>query len=434
MGLGVREAGRSRSEAVIAMITRLKLGDFKSFVSSEIELGPLTVVVGSNAGGKSNMRDAFRFLHGIGRGYTLAEILGGKWGESGAPVWRGIRGGVRELIFRRGAELAGWEAMTLEVDFVEEGVHGTYKIGVGVWELGDVLTPQLAYERLSIEGVGEMYKVLDVSNDPGHIRVQFHAGARPRVRDFVDDRPLLGQIIGHPLTSRPVRQYCMAARDALASMRFLDLVPEAMRSPSTPGQKILSDRGENLSSVLQSITRDERTAATLLQWLRELTPQDVQSLEFTSDTEGRILLNLVEAEGRKISAHSASDGTLRFLAILAAVFSPEPASLYFFEELENGVHPTRLHLLAQVLEQQTQLGGAQVIATTHSPVLLSYLNNTSLQSATLVYRKTDGGESIIKRLVDVPNFVDAQERVGVANLHESGWFETIVHALEGEEQ
>lgn len=67
-------------------------------------------------------------------------------------------------------------------------------------------------------------------------------------------------------------------------------------------------------------------------------------------------------------------------------------------------------------------------------MLLSYLNDTSLQSATLVYRKTDGGESITKRLVDVPNFVDAQERVGVANLHESGWFETIVHALEGEEQ
>ena len=62
------------------MITSLRLVDFKNFADETLRVGPFTVIVGENAGGKSNIRDAFRFLHGIGRGYKLAEILGGRWG------------------------------------------------------------------------------------------------------------------------------------------------------------------------------------------------------------------------------------------------------------------------------------------------------------------------------------------------------------------
>ena len=65
------------------MITSLRLVDFKNFADETLRVGPFTVIVGTNASGKSNIRDAFRFLHGIGRGYTLAEILGGKYGPGG---------------------------------------------------------------------------------------------------------------------------------------------------------------------------------------------------------------------------------------------------------------------------------------------------------------------------------------------------------------
>ena len=60
------------------MFTSLRLVNFKNFADETLKLGPFTVIVGANASGKSNIRDAFRFLHGIGRGYTLAEIIGGK--------------------------------------------------------------------------------------------------------------------------------------------------------------------------------------------------------------------------------------------------------------------------------------------------------------------------------------------------------------------
>jgi AAA15 family ATPase/GTPase len=78
------------------MLTRLHLERFKNFADVELRLGPLTTLVGTNASGKSNLRDALRLLHGIARGYTLADILGEKWGEGGVLQWRGIRGGAEE--------------------------------------------------------------------------------------------------------------------------------------------------------------------------------------------------------------------------------------------------------------------------------------------------------------------------------------------------
>ena len=65
------------------MIASLWLRDFKNFADEALRVGPFTVIVGANASGKSNIRDAFRVLHGIGRGYTLAETVGGKLDAGG---------------------------------------------------------------------------------------------------------------------------------------------------------------------------------------------------------------------------------------------------------------------------------------------------------------------------------------------------------------
>src|SRR5207249_5962995 len=116
-----------------------------------------------------------------------------------------------------------------------------------------------------------------------------------------------------------------AILNVLGSMRFLDLISDAMRQPSFPGQTVLGERGENLSSVLRAICEDKRGKETLLSWLRELTPMDAVDFEFTTDPIGRVYLILVERNGQRTSAYSASDGTLRLLAMIAALLGPEPA-------------------------------------------------------------------------------------------------------------
>ena len=89
------------------MIESLHLKRFKNFQDATLALGPLTILIGANASGKSNIRDAFLFLHGIGRGYRLAEIFG-EYYIGGDRVWNGIRGGVREVAY------SGSDTFTLE--------------------------------------------------------------------------------------------------------------------------------------------------------------------------------------------------------------------------------------------------------------------------------------------------------------------------------
>ena len=124
------------------MITSLRLVNFKNFVDETLRGGPFTVIVGTNASGKSNIRDAARFLHGIGRGYTLAEIAGGKYGEGGYPEWTGIRGAMDEIVrlgedgFLLEAEFKssddflrttfGTETMTYRIGIRREAISGEF--------------------------------------------------------------------------------------------------------------------------------------------------------------------------------------------------------------------------------------------------------------------------------------------------------------------
>jgi predicted ATPase len=81
---------------------------------------------------------------------------------------------------------------------------------------------------------------------------------------------------------------------------------------------------------------------------------DVVDFEFPADPSGKVLATLIEQNKQKITLASASDGTLRFHAFLAAFLGPHTASFYFFEALENGIHPTRLNVLVDLIEAQVR--------------------------------------------------------------------------------
>ncbi|NOZ78357.1 MAG: ATP-binding protein [Acidobacteria bacterium] len=414
------------------MLTQLHLKGFKSFEDATLTLGPLTVLIGTNASGKSNIRDAFRFLHGISRGYSLAEIIGEKWGEGGVLQWRGIRGGAREVLF------PGSRAFTLEVKFRVEKRRGVYGIKVDPGENGTVPRVEREWLYSSNDLVYDTHWKSRPPTQPENIQ-QRKAAVKKRGKGptphftFLSDRPLLVQLPENKKIQEGTKQRCRQAREALASMRFLDLNPDAMRMPSLPGQTVLGDRGENLSSVLHAICTDERLKKTLALWVSELTPMDAVDFKFVPDPTGRILVFLVERDGREISAHSASDGTLRFLAMAAALLGPEPARFYFFEELDNGVHPSRLHLLLELIERRVNEGDMQVTSTTHSPFLLQLLSKDAREHASLTYRREGSGATDIVRLMDLPNASRLAEDQELARLHAAGWFEDAVVLADAEE-
>ncbi|WP_438041907.1 AAA family ATPase [Sorangium sp. So ce128] len=407
------------------MLTSITLENFKSFRKAAIPLGPFTLLVGTNASGKSNLRDAFRFLHGVGRGYSLAEILGEKYGEGGELQWKGLRGGTKEVVFGGGAEFS----IGAELKDIENQYHHKYRISVttGLSNAAPRVTREALYESTDMSFDSHPAENAPAQKDKEHLLVRLARGGE---ESTLSSSPAISSpAIAQVRDPRYVRRQAKRTLHTLRSMRFLDLSPDAARLPSLPGRQVLGDRGENLSSVLQAISQDPKRRATLLEWIRALTPLDVMDLEFPQDFAGRVLVHLVEQGGRRISAYSASDGTLRFLAILAALLDTDSAHFYFFEEIENGIHPTRLHLLVQLIEQQCRTRDVQVIATTHSPQLLGFLTPESRESALLIYRLRGADESSVRKVVDLPDLSRVLETQDLARLHASGWLEDMVELM-----
>ena len=422
------------------MITSLRLVDFKNFADETLRVGPFTVIVGANASGKSNIRDAFRFLHGIGRGYTLAEIIGGKYGAGGRVEWDAIRGAANEIIRIFPPSLPDIPSppipgFGLEVELTVKSKEVTYSVEVsremtrtmGLLGTGFRTTGfRITYERLLIDGE-EVYE--KPRSQYGERRVSLGSGDKI---DIKLDRPALTQVRDSRLVLRSHRERVEPIVDKLADMRFLDIVPDRMRDPAFPGRTVLGDSGENLPTVLREICADPARKKILAEWMRELTPMDVAEFEFPEDPSGLVHLILKEESGIEISSRSASDGTLRFLAKLAALLDEDPTGLYIFEEIDNGIHPARLHLLVDLIERQTAKGAVQVVTTTHSPELISMVNEGTFRNMSVVCRLEDTADAIIRPVADLPNAEDLRKTQGLGRLLAGGWMETALAFTEGD--
>ncbi len=422
------------------MIESLTLENFKSFKRAQAPFGPLTLIVGTNASGKSNIREALRFLHGIGLGYSLADVLGVKYGPGGTEVWRGIRGGATEVAYR-GARVF---SVAATVRAPEESSHRdqlfTYRIDVDVSDR--TFGPRVVRESLHYANgfVFDSHPDADILEQSGdhQIRVRYPRGGQNRKHGrtlaFSSTRPVLSQLSERTSESLDVRKTCSAVLAILTSLRFLDLDVDAMREPSLPGQVILGDRGENLSSVLQAICADAERKVRLVESVRALTPMDCTGFDFLPDLQGRILVYLEESNGFKVSAVSASDGTLRFLALIASLLSEDSGRLYFFEEFDNGIHPTRLHLLLDLVQRACRLDGVQVIGTTHNPALLAALEPAARDDALLVYRSEYAAGSRLVQIVELPDARRVLDEQDLGRLHQGGWLEDAAVFSEPDEE
>ena len=418
------------------MITSIRLMNFKNFADETLRVGPFTVIVGANASGKSNIRDAFRFLHGIGRGYTLAEILGGKR-EAG---WQPIRGAMNEII------RFGQTAFSIEVRMELEDAILSYLIEVSEdkrranefrftkEELKGTFKPGYAKDFASFNAKSDTHRDDSVRTQSDAFPLLLNMflaikGKEPKVQ--IRFGPALEEI-GEPISmslhqKQFFEPYVQQVIDIFANMRFLELSPERMREPAFPGATVLGDSGENLPVVLRDICADPEREAILTSWIAELTPMDVTGFEFPTDPSGRVHLTLCEANGRKVSAYSASDGTLRFLAMLAALLGDNPSGLYFFEEMDTGIHPARQWLLLDLIEKQAAKRGIQIVTTTHSPDLLTFVNDSTFEHLSVVCRLEDSHDAIIRPVANLPNAEKLRtSQGGLGRLLTSRWMETAL--------
>ncbi len=403
------------------MITSIRLVNFKNFADETLRIGPFTVIVGANASGKSNIRDALRFLHGIGIGYTLAEIIGGVYGSGGQRDWEPIRGAANEII------RFGQETFSIEMELDDGRAHYMIEIGHHERKPDEF---QIKKEKLIVESE----TIYTAHCDGESLRVRGAWDKEQKEILLESNRAVLTQLTIPPIPIESKRQEAFfellpkisQPSFTLFEMYFRELSPDRMRESSLPGAEMLGNFGENLPTVLEEICADSKRKEILTSWIHELTPMDVQGFEFPRDPSGRVHLMLCETNGSKVSADSASDGTLRFLAMLAALLGKYPAGLHFFEEIDTGIHPARQSLLLELIEKQVTKGKVQIITTTHAPDLLTFVNDSTFENMSVVCRLENSHAAIIRRVADLPNAKELRKSQGLGKLLAEGWIETAL--------
>lgn len=412
------------------MLRRLRLVDFKSFADEAVEFAPLTLLVGANASGKSNCLDALRFLHETVVDESIVEILDGEQRPGAGPnAWQGLRGGSKEAS-RIGAESflieSTWDIPEVpEVD-ISRPISAMHRICCRTvprptWEEEGIYTDDartLLVARAIVQGEGGARRIEWTSPTGSFETANGH--------DYSILWTILGSVTpGHThVITDEAADAALALSEGFKSIIELEINPARMRGYGKTNRAEMDFNGGNFSGALWALCRDPEQKRSLVDWLTEVLAPEIADLDFIHVQElGDVMAMLVERDGKRVSARSLSDGTLRFLGMLVALRTAASGSVFFVEEIDGGLHPARLHVLVEFLEALARERRIQIIATTHSPVMLQAVSRETLLSAIVFGRVAEHDGTIMRRLGDLPRFEETLERTGIDELFATGWLE-----------
>jgi len=377
------------------VIKTIEIEGFKSLEKVRLELGGLNLFIGANASGKSNFFDALRVLQGIGYGFTVDEIFNGKPKGASSEVWEGIRGGSAQAAYARRYEKSSPEPRAA--------------MRFSLWaEVPPSYVFSYASEIMAAEGMIKLESLRDRG------LLLFDSSRENRDSMLADY-----EVIFEPADVEALGLFVRV----LANMQRIEPSPEILRQYSRArSAQRLGERGENFAALVKSVLADQDLRSAYLSWLRQLTPMELDDVAILEGAVGDQLFAL--KEGRNVfPAQILSDGTLRFAAIAAAFFQPDMPGILTIEEIENGIHPSRLRLLIELLKSQTRGTGPQVFATTHSPVVLAWLDEEDYKTTFLCRRDAESGASIITPLSEIPHLIELVRKQPIGELFTEGWLE-----------
>ena len=397
------------------MLKRIRIKGYKSLHDTEVTLSSLAVLFGPNAAGKSNFLDALQLLSKLGTSRTLKEAFDppnrGKPIEAFTLGNKGIKGLVERerLTFSIEADLSLSDAIVESVnrqireirrpsgdasagkrDRTATGVRERdlrYRVEVEMLPRSGVLRvtdEYLAALNRKGEPTGKRKPFIERQGEKIHLRLE--GQAHPTYHDLYLDHTILSK--PHYAPHYP---HLVAAHRELESWLFFYFEPRERMRLANPIKEVrhIGLMGEDLAAFLRTLQALEpRQFEAVEKALRTLMP-NIDAIEVDVNDLGEVELLLRES-GVAVPARILSEGTLRILGLLALAGARESPSLVGFEEPENGVHPRRIRLIAELLKTRADPGQTQYIVTTHSPILPDLLPDESL----LAMRRT-GRESRI---------------------------------------
>jgi len=358
------------------MITRLRIQGFRGIADETIEFGPLTVLVGRNGAGKSAVVDALRFIRDA------------------------LFDGLENAVSRRN----GFDAIR----------HCPY---------GGILVPRVAFDAMFDQHDGESrlsgsYRFALVSHDNDVYRVVdercvTHETDPQGPPTLVQQPPLVVNRFGESrlgLMLPRTNSFSGASKEVTTLFRgiYYHLFSSDMREPrAASNERILSDDAANLTTVLREMQRAKDGGAAkraVLDALGRIVP-DVRDFR-VQELAGFLVAQLLHGPaaeaapgnghgsrgaGTWLGLHQESDGTLRALATLAALYQEVPPSYggpLSLEEPENALHPDALAVLADSIREAATR--RQIILTTQSPDLIARFRADELR----VVERVDGATRV----------------------------------------
>lgn len=406
------------------MFSEFRYENFKSYQEAEFPLAPLTLLIGTNASGKSNALEGIRFLGTLVQGPQLESGLQAVQEEE-LP----IRGAHKSLGYHGASEFT----LGCSLSTSQQWRHLDVTLRSEEGEL------TISGERIYSEDSDiPLYEVVDSKKArQGEVMVAYNnfarGGRKPRIA-CSNQRAILTQLdtpsrFANEESKERIPSTTEAFREALQKILFLDLNPHRMREYSFTNEDVLRRDGRNLSGVLYNLTNRGREEE-LIEFVKSLPEQDFQDLGFIETPRGEVMLELTESFGGRDEtwdADTLSDGTLRVLAVGAAVLSAPEGSLIAIEEIDNGVHPSRAGMLLESIQRIAQNRNLRVVLTSHNPALLDSLPDASVPHVVCCYRDPEEGDSRLVRLEDLRKYPDLVARGPLGRLMTRGIIEQYLH-------
>lgn len=425
------------------MLAEITFDNFKSYREARLPLSALTVLIGANASGKSNAIEALRMICLLAQGRKLSSIQMATIGADSA-----LRGRVEDLGFRQSKKI-GLGCVTSKQDWNHLSMELVLR-GGGLHISKEVLTSpsaKVALYELDQPSTGLSNDVQVAYNNFSKGRNKPHITCTDQMAIFTQLDSPASFDAKHKESQSIIPAVAKEYQEWLGNILFLDPVPARMRDYSFPSEKDLYGDGKNLSSVLFNLWGDEDSAEVepfkscrrdILAFIQSLPEQDIASLGFLNEPRGGVLLELEETFGgerRRYDASLLSDGTLRVLAIAAAMLSAPEGSLVVVEEIDNGVHPSRAHHLLKQIQRVAETRSLRVLLSTHNPAMLDALPDNAIPNVVFCYRDPNDGASRLVRLEDVPDYPELIAQGTLGHLMTSGTLERFVkHHPTGEER
>lgn len=383
---------------------KVSIRNFKSIKETDINFAPFTMIVGSNASGKSNLINVFRFIGSIA--------------TDGIDNAIALQGGIPYLAnanMPKGEPIVIHFVLDLsEEDWVRNPRTTNLLLDVQELEYKFVIQPHLkgtgyriAEDYLKIKYLCNEKRTEKQIKDIECATI-FHRettkSSVKRMTEFYSDN-VPKSVVASLNDDRTATHFCEWVnedKDEMMLYRLSFLLPpsfsedkfirifdfdpkELKRSSSMVSTKDLTENGSNMASVLQNILRSKENRSKLTMLLNEYLPF-INGISIENNLDKSFSYKVKENYSSKpFHANFLSDGTVSILAIIVALYFEESSNIVVLEEPERNIHPK---LLANLLSSAEDVAKEkQVIITTHNP---EFLKHAKVENVRLVTRDNRG--------------------------------------------